>query len=181
MSRKKEVLEWKEFIPNSLIAKGFHDVDYFDSYAILLDEKEVTSVDQFTWELFSYSPKWMDYLMALRDKIVASWGIKTSDDVEIEITDKPKEYKKGDKLIFFNIFDRTKDEILMGENDIHLDFLVSTHLVELDDKKYGVLTTAVRFNRFLGKAYFFFIKPFHQLLVKQMMKNYLPRFRKISF
>lgn len=57
-------------------------------------------------------------------------------------------------------------EIVLGDNDRHLDLRVSL-LVERGGRdgreKTLSVTTAVRLNDRLGRCYFCFIKPFHRM------------------
>ena len=70
------------------------------------------------------------------------------------------------------------DEIVLGDNDRHLDLRVSL-LVERGGRdgreKTLSVTTAVRLNDRLGRCYFCFIKPFHRMIVPAVVKRSLHR------
>ncbi|MEK6289831.1 MAG: DUF2867 domain-containing protein [Paraburkholderia tropica] len=65
-------------------------------------------------------------------------------------------------LIFFRVFKRYPNEIVLGEDDTHLNFRVS---VLLQPPSQGrprrlIVTTLVFYNRLLGHAYIALIAPF---------------------
>jgi hypothetical protein len=137
---------------NSNILKNFGTVDYCDSYRIQKSTDE--NIDEITDQIFKL-PNWAKALMKARHRIVRPFGLKTDKEI------------KSDK--FFPIIDKNENEIIMGINDTHLNFRVS---ILIDRKKsYIYLTTIVQYNNFFGKVYFFFIKPFHKLIVYDAMKT----------
>jgi hypothetical protein len=92
--------------------------------------------------------------MKIRDVTVQPLGLKTS---------KPKD-------VFFTKIAQIENELIMGENDRHLNFRVSVLVDRLSSLIY--LTTVVHYNNRIGKAYFLFVKPFHRILVKSVIKRY---------
>jgi hypothetical protein len=55
--------------------------------------------------------------------------------------------------------------------DTHLNFRVSV-LIDRG-KSYIYTTTLVHYNNRWGKLYFFFVKPFHRIIVRSIMKRLL--------
>ncbi|HNP79162.1 MAG TPA: DUF2867 domain-containing protein, partial [Cyclobacteriaceae bacterium] len=74
----------------------------------------------------------------------------------------------------FRVYDKNDFEVILGEDDKHLDFRVSLLLVP-DSKNPGIkkllITTLVRFNNVWGKVYFLPVRPFHKLIVPSMLNN----------
>jgi hypothetical protein len=59
----------------------------------------------------------------------------------------------------------------MGDDDKHLYYRISI-LKRNTEKRFEVyLTTIVKFKNNWGKIYFAFIKPFHKMVVKSMLKK----------
>ena len=60
----------------------------------------------------------------------------------------------------------------MAENDKHLNFRTSIMIENVKDKNSIrlYLSTIVQYNNFWGRFYFMFVKPFHQLICKTMLK-----------
>jgi hypothetical protein len=72
----------------------------------------------------------------------------------------------------FKVFDVTPQEVLLGEDDKHLNFRVSFLIEKLGEEEFQLtLITVVNFNNFFGKLYFFPVKPFHKIIVPTMLKG----------
>jgi hypothetical protein len=137
---------------NSIILTGFGTVDYCDSYRIKKSADE--NIEEITNRIFKL-PKWVGGLLKTRDLLVKPFGLKTAKEAE------------SDKL--FPIIAQNEDEIVMGINDRHLNFRVS---ILTDSKKSFIyLTTIVHYNNVWGKVYFSFIKPFHKIIVRSIMRR----------
>ena len=172
ISKSKAQVTVLEQIPeSSLILKGFGKVDYRDSYKITISTNKY-SVDKITSDLFKLTPLFK-YLLKIRDFIVKPFGIKTSDEFkEAFKTDVEPHYSIGSKAVFFTVIDRNKKEIVMAENDTHLNFRTSV-MIENNGKETNVYqSTIVQYNNFFGRFYFFFVKPFHRILIKKDLKKY---------
>jgi hypothetical protein len=79
----------------------------------------------------------------------------------------------GSRAGYFTVLDRNENEIVMGEKDKHLNFNTSVFIDR--ENAFIYLTTIVHFNNILGKAYFIPVKPFHKLIIKSSLRNYLLR------
>jgi hypothetical protein len=152
---KNTVIKFNEAPRNSAILDGFANADYCDSYRITRPTHK--SIEQITNEIFRL-PNWVVFLMKIRDSVAGKFGLKTEKDAD---------ESKG--APFFPLISRNENEIVMGENDKHLNFRTSV-LVDRENS-FVYLTTALRYNAFLGKAYFLPVKPFHKIIVKSLMKN----------
>ncbi len=158
-----------EYIPeNSLILSGFGKIDYWDTYKIQITSND-KSVDKITNDIFKV-PKWVGNLMKFRDVLVKGFGLKTGDKNNITLE---QIYSIGSKAGYFTVLDRNELEIVMAENDKHLNFRTSV-LVEKGVVSSSVyLSTIVQFNNFFGWLYFLPVKPFHQIIIKSLLKKYL--------
>ena len=138
--------------PENSISADFGTVDYCDSCRIKKTTGE--NVEEIANHLFKM-PKWVDGLMKIRHLLVRSFGLKTAKEAE------------PDKI--FPVIAQTENEIVMGINDRHLNFRVSV-LIDRE-KSYIYLTTLVQYNNRFGEAYFLLVKPFHNLIVRSVMKR----------
>lgn len=167
-NQKKKISELDQIPDSSIILNGFGKVDYRDTYKITISTNKY-SVDKITSDLFK-TPKWVHYLLKIRDLIVKPFGIKTSDEIEVKVE---SHYPIGSKAVFFTVIDRNKNEIVMAEDDKHLNFRTSV-MIEKDGKNTNIYqTTIVQYNNFFGRFYFFFVKPFHRIIIKKELKKYL--------
>jgi len=158
---------YKYHVPpeKSLIYKDFGRIDYCDSYQIVKSTDE--TIDNITTEIFRI-PKWVDSLMRIRGSLVKLFGLNSGKKKDIT---ESIYYPIGTKAGYFTVIDRNENEIVMAENDKHLNFrtAVMKKKSELDCSIY--LTTIVRFNNIWGKLYFLPVKPFHQIIIKSLLKR----------
>ncbi|HZK03765.1 MAG TPA: DUF2867 domain-containing protein [Bacteroidaceae bacterium] len=163
----KKAIKLDRIPKNSLILNGFGKIDYCDTYKIQISSNDY-SVDKITTDIFK-PPKWVDNLMKLRNIIVKVFRLKTGgkNDNLIE-----PHYSVGNKVGYFTVLDRNKNEIIMAENDKHLNFRTSV-MVEKDAACSTIyLSTIVQFNNFFGRLYFLPVKPFHRIIIKLLLKQY---------
>lgn len=87
-------------------------------------------------------------------------------------------YEPGEQLGLFKIFSKSENEIVMGEDDKHLNFRISL-LLEKDTndnaKKDITISTTVEFNNWFGKLYFLPVKPFHKIIVPSLLRGILKK------
>jgi hypothetical protein len=148
-----------EMAIKTIASDGFGQIDYIDSYRVM--KQTDASIEQIAAQIFAL-PAWIMTLIRIRDVIVRPFGLKTGKDIGAEA--------KKTRETFFTKIAQTENELVMGECDRHLDFRVSV----LADRASSLvfLTTLVHYNNSGGKFYFFFVKPFHKIIVKSAMRKY---------
>lgn len=160
-----------ENIPNNSILNDNAQLHYVDSFRSTLAEGSF-GINTIAYYFVTTNPKWIAALMALRNRIVALFGLKTAaatipnlsnpEDIKIEV---------GQRLGIFKVYEKMDQELIMGDDDKHLNFRVSILL----SKEQGIstvnITTGVTYNNSWGKLYFFFVKPFHRLIVRSVLKQ----------
>ncbi len=119
-------------------------------------------------------------MFGFRNKAVRLLGLKTGYETESQ---QKRDFKceVGERMGIFKVFDKTNNEIVIGEDDKHLDFRVSLLFDEnkehLDEKSLTISTT-VKFHNWLGVLYFLPVHPFHKLIVPAMLKNMIEQLEK---
>ncbi|MDT0647125.1 DUF2867 domain-containing protein [Zunongwangia sp. F260] len=161
---------------NSLLNSSHKKYDYVDSFqAVLYDaQNNFTSVDVGK-AFFSAGPKWVENLFDVRNKIVSLFGFKTSG----ELKDRGKQLQNfrcepGEQLGLFKVFDKNENEVILGEDDKHLNFRISLFLEQHQNsiqKKNLIISTTVEFNNGFGRLYFLPVRPFHKLIVPAILKG----------
>ncbi len=157
--------------------------DYVDSFrGVLNDDKNKFSTVDIGKAFFSSGPKWVGKLFALRNRIVSIFGLKTPDNVG-DLQNKLDNFKcePGEQLGLFKVFDKRENEIVLGEDDKHLNFRVSLFVEQLhgnEQKKALTITTTVVFNNWFGRLYFLPVRPFHKLIVPTMLKGIIRELEK---
>ena len=136
-------------------------IDYEDTFSAPCAQG--TTAREVLMGFFSSAPKTVRVLMALRNRLVWLFGLKT--ERQAARLD-PVMLQTGTRVGFFEIGALTPELAVVGADDRHLNFRV---LLEIQK---GVLrcTTQVHFNNALGRLYFFFVKPFHRWIVPMMLK-----------
>jgi hypothetical protein len=105
---------------------------------------------------FGKAPKWIDALMRLRNVLVRPFGL-----VHNPQEDSPN------RIGIFPILQNTKDKVVLGLDDKHLDFRV---VVELMNAGRSVsFTTLVKPHHIFGKAYLAIIMPFHRIIAATIL------------
>jgi len=164
----EKVIKTKRIPENSLISKDFNNFHYCDSYSIKTQTNE--SIDKITTDIFQ-TPKWADMLMGVRNTVVKLVGLKSGGyKKNINISDY---YPIGSRAVYFTVIDRNENEIIMAENDRHLNFRISVMTNREGNNVIIYLTTLVQYHNLLGRLYFFPVKPFHRLIVISLLKRFL--------
>ena len=147
--------------PESGVASWF-DADLADAFAVPIDPADVAKgIDNLARCALDPAP-WIRLLLGLRDALVAGFGVKTTQEVRrAAIAD------NADRIDFFRILARSDRELVLGEDDRHLDFRVSLLLRARPDGSGDelVATTVVRCHNALGRVYLALIARFHRLVV----------------
>lgn len=140
-----------------------------DAYAIELPQGASRDPEVLARYIFSHQPAWVGVLMGMRDRIVACFGLKTGKQLSALATGERAQGRVG----IFKIYSKTDKEILLGEDDRHLDFRVSVLCASSPTQASAQLTvaTVVHCHNLLGRSYLLLISPFHRMVVKAGLKR----------
>jgi len=98
-------------------------------------------------------PKWINFLMACRNKIVSVMGLKNLGHLGDIDRNKPLDkYKVGDRVGIFTLIVLSDNEIILGDSDKHLDVKVSV-FKENRESELILMSTVVHIHNFSGKLY----------------------------
>lgn len=143
----------KEIPTNSLLT-NYLPTDYLDSFSRIVTCDKAITTAEFLDLAFKQFPKWIELLLKLRNTIVKPLGL----DTKSRFTDM--------------ISAQNSNEIIFGMPDKHLDFHVSLFCGDHKDGKQELsITTIVKYNNWFGKVYFFFIRPFHGIIISSILKS----------
>lgn len=156
---------------DSLILDATPDPHYEDCFEINFTPLGSVILDEIVFRSFgNFSSGWVELLIRLRNILVKPFGLKTSGD-EIPISDYRKVIVKGEQVGFFKAVEKSENEVLLYAEDIHLEafFCVS---IEKQHKNITLrASTTVNFSNRFGRIYLSIIKPFHILIIKNMLKK----------
>lgn len=161
---------------NSILVTKNSEFDFVDSYeGEFIDSENKIGATEIGKAFFSGGPKWVETLFSLRNNLVKNLGLKTSEN----ITKREKilegfNCEKGEKIGLFKVFEKTENEVILGEDDKHLNFRISLFLSHKQPQKKKnklIISTTVKYNNWFGKLYFLFVKPFHKFIVPTILKG----------
>lgn len=107
-----------------------------------------------------HGPRWIDALTRLRNILVKPLGLKTSGEGAPA---------SGGLIGLFPVLSETPERLVAGFDDYHLDFRIVVDVAGAAADRRVTLTTLVRTNNLLGRAYLTLIIPFHKLVARSMM------------
>ncbi|MBA5687779.1 DUF2867 domain-containing protein [Duganella sp. LX47W] len=140
-----------------------------DAYSIELPAGASTDPEVLARFIFSQQAPWIGYLMGIRDAVVGRIGLKTTGGLAALGAD-----GKTGRLGIFKIYVTSPSEIIVGEDDKHLDFRLSvlcSHQPSPEGKRYLTMSTVVHCHNRLGRLYILAIAPFHRLVVQSSLRS----------
>lgn len=152
-SKIEYVMNMEELLPDSLIAKHL-PCDYADSYAKVVSCREPLTADVFFDMAFNRPSYWGKKLLRMRDRLV-----------------KPLKLKAVGCMSDM-ICEQDAREIIFGKADRHLTFHTSLLCGKHSGGRQELrITTVVKFHHVLGRVYFFFVRPFHVVIVRSLLRR----------
>jgi hypothetical protein len=145
------------------------DADFYDAYEAPLSTAMLSPTEIFLRASRS-TPRWVDDLMAVRNRIVRLFGLKDVGAMKVAAR-APDAYQVGDRLSIFSIFGKTERELLLGIDDRHLDVRVSVLKSERSGLPHYVVSTVVHVHNLLGRVYMAPVGRIHPFVVRSMMER----------
>lgn len=151
--------------PASRATRFYRAPNLADAYAVQLPAGASHDPEELARFMFSNQAPWVARLLWLRDRIMAPFGVKTTDQLQGSNAGQVR------RVAFFRIYEQDATEILLGEDDSHLDFRVSVRCEPVDGAHRVVATTVVQCHNLLGRAYLLVIAPFHRRVVRSALQR----------
>ncbi|MBV8658327.1 MAG: DUF2867 domain-containing protein [Burkholderiales bacterium] len=145
---------------------------FFDCFRIEVDDSTQTSLGLLLLAL-ARAPRWTDVLMRLRNRLVQLVGLKNVGALRSVAVGKPESaYRPGDRVGVFTLRSNEPDEVVVGDDDKHLEVLVSLARVpQANGRQYVCLTTAVHLHNTLGRLYMIPVGPLHKLIAPAVLSQ----------
>jgi hypothetical protein len=151
--------------------QDFEDIlpgaDWRDSYQGEMVTPEPSSLDV-SRLLLDHPPVWIRSLMALRNRVVALFGLRTV------------EMAAGTSAGGFPVLSSTPQRTVLGFDDRHLDFRIVVDLEEKENRQLVCVTTIVRRKNLFGRLYLLVVGPFHRRIVPATMRPFCANVRSVS-
>jgi hypothetical protein len=142
---------------NALLAGA----QFIDAFGVTVDDASLDA-RRAAERMLGRSPRWAQMLLALRDAIVAPFGLTTS---------KAAKHSTADRIGIFPVISETPQRLIAGFDDSHLDFRVVVDVTAAGQGKRVTATTVVLTHNLLGRVYLTVIMPFHRLIVRSMLRQ----------
>jgi hypothetical protein len=151
------------------IATLYQSPQLADAFAASLPHDASGDPEVLARFVLSSQPWWARKLMRTRDLVVARLGLKTAAKL-IRTANGTGIRRVG----IFRIYSVSESEIILGEDDSHLDFRISltcSHGAAPESKRVLTVATVVHCHNWLGRAYIVAISPFHRMVVKGCLRR----------
>lgn len=149
----------REVTPNVDAGTVLSGAQFVDAFRVEVGTMQMSAREACT-RMVLHGPRWIDALTRLRNILVKPFGLKTSG----EGAPAPHGI-----IGLFPVLSETPERLIAGFDDYHLDFRVVVDVAGDAGDRWVTLTTLVRTNNLLGRAYLTLIVPFHKLVARSMM------------
>ena len=135
--------------------------DYRESIDVALSKLDLSVVDAF-FAIFGYRPGWMKAMFILRNMIAFRFGLDVSRTRDVLSVERKPDYVAGDVMLGWTVFVHTRDELIVGRDNTHLDFRVSILRDDAAARAHMVVSTICAAHNAFGISYLRAVLPFHK-------------------
>ena len=146
---------------------------FYDSWQITAADPSLAPLDQYL-RVMRQAPLWLDQLMALRNSIGRCFGLKDLGVFSnIESFKNAEHYRLGERVGIFTLLAQSNQEVLLGDDDKHLNVVVSVfnQRAALSNEVVVTITTVVHVKNCLGKLYMLPVTPIHHQLARYITQS----------
>lgn len=140
--------------------------DFLDCFSVDLLH-EARSLSELAQVTFIELPVWVQALLAIRDTAVSIKGLKTTRGLPKDLSFRD-ELHVGEQINFLSILSISEHEIILGEDDNHLDFRIAFRVDGSSTRRISLATLVHPHNRY-GRVYLKLIVPFHNRIVRSRL------------
>jgi hypothetical protein len=166
----------KSILPTNSLAQNYLPADYADIFTTIVSENKSLTPDNLLIAFWTDFSKWIQVLFKLRDCLAKPFGLKTSENG----TDFKQKFEAAirnrEQFNLMSVPAKSANETIMRLTDKHLTAELSVCNEKLTNKQLKIsVITLVHYHNFLGRIYFFVIRPFHKIILKAMIKRSIKR------
>jgi len=156
---------------DSRILSYYKSVHLSDAFMIRLNNNVITDPEALARFVFSQQASWVSALMFFREIFVGLFKLKTSSSKLLSMTHS----ESTTRIHYFHIYSSSEREVILGENDKHLDFRLSLLYRKAEETSDNlpqlIFSTVVHCHNKLGRVYLFLIAPFHRIVVRSGLRR----------
>ena len=152
-------------VPTSVLAPLYVGADLLDAFAIHLPVGASGEIEVLARSAFERPAGWIRALTGVRDTLMATVGVKSSTAIGAAAA------KRGPVIGYFPLLSKSAGELVVGEDDRHLDFRAAILLRAGANGRELVAVTVVHCHNQLGRTYLAVIAPFHRAIVRANLER----------
>ncbi|MBY5896871.1 DUF2867 domain-containing protein [Rhizobium leguminosarum bv. trifolii] len=151
---------------NSVLAPLYAGADLLDAFAIRLPAGASDDLEVLARAGFERPAGWIRALTRIRDVVMATVGVKSSRAIGLAAAG------RGPVIGYFPLLSKSATELVVGEDDSHLDFRVTIQLrTDAANGRELVVGTVVHCHNRLGRIYLAMIAPFHRAIARANLEQ----------
>lgn len=157
----------------SAIAQLLPGAHFHDAYEVVVHHPERTAL-QHLMHTLAATPRWVDCAMGLRNRVVAWFGLKHLGGLGLDdARHLPLPQHPGDRVGIFTLRSLSDDEVLVEDDDKHLQVVLSVRRLAAADGQPPriVLSTVVHLHNLLGRLYMLPVTPMHKLIAPAVLRR----------
>ena len=167
-----EIYAAAEVPVESEVSRRLSGAHFHDCYSVPMQSEGVSALALYL-DVVRHTPAWVDFLMAVRNRVVALFGLKNLGHLGSTRRAKPVDaYKVGDRVGIFSVLYLTAKEVILGDADKHLNVQVSVCKVSSPNGGVAV-STVVHIHNLLGRIYMLPVVPIHKYIVQAMLRRFM--------
>jgi len=145
-------------------------IDFADAYECPLSKPQMDASAAY-WAVFGVAPIWVRWLMSLRGHIAIRLGLAHPFDTYQSNADLVPTFQPGVRLGPFTVQSVSAHELIVGDDDKHLNFRISCLKTESGGRAVITISTVVEIHNSLGRFYMIVVKPFHRFIAPFMVRR----------
>jgi hypothetical protein len=153
--------------PECAVFPTLHTANFYDAWQVSIAYTPASALDAFL-SVVQATPRWVDALMTVRNRIVSCLGLKDLGALSKAAINPSREYQPGERLGIFTVVENRREELLLTDQDKHLDVVISVYQSPSQANQITV-STVVHTHNWLGRLYMIPVAPMHKLIVQRML------------
>lgn len=144
--------------------------DFWDAYNIAVHPPERSAMHWYL-DFASRTPRWIDFLMRVRNRAVRLVGLKDVGQLaQVPPVDSAASLLPGQRVGIYTIRSVCDEEVVFEILDKHLDVVMSVYRGAVENMQITV-TTLVFNHNWLGRLYMIPVTPMHKIIVKAILSK----------
>ena len=155
----------------SALSDSLRSAYFYDCYTVALPPDDRSPLELYL-SVVSRTPRWIEFLMNVRNKIVGQLGLKDMGALRAIDRSKPAHaYRIGDQIGIFKLLELHEHEVILGETYAHLDVKISVAKQNQLGSTSVFVSTVVHVHNTMGRLYMFFVTPAHRIIAPATISN----------